>query len=84
VESAVTHRQENRAPAGDTSPKGMVADHWTWRDGAAHVTGYHPKPKRGQQHAEPEFVTRRGVMFEASAPRPSRAKALKAAQGSLL
>lgn len=37
------------------APKGMVADHWTWRDGRAEVTGWHVPTKR-KAKAEPERV----------------------------
>lgn len=68
-------------------PRGHVADHWTWRDGVPHVTGTHPKPKRGQQQIEPGSApaTGRGSLRELASPKPvSRSKELRDRQGKLL
>jgi len=60
-------------------PKGAVADHWTWRDGVARVTGWHFKAKgRAQPVDEPKPSTR-GVFREAvkpKRPRPEQAQLL--------
>lgn len=70
------------APA--TMPRGTVADHWTWHDGVPHVTGWHDKPKRGQQQVEPlpAPVVSRGLVTTST--RRGRSSALKDRQGKLL
>jgi hypothetical protein len=62
-------------------PKGMVADHWTWRDGKAFVTGWHWPTKRGKQQEElVETPVTRGLVATSMA-KPKRAKP---EQGQLL
>lgn len=57
-----------------TLPKRCIADHWTWRDGKPHVTGWHTKPAR---------VGARESEAETSAVGPTRGL-VATAQGSLL
>ena len=65
-----------------TAPKGMVPDHWTWRDGRAEVTGWHAPKRRGKAKDEPDgpvFVPR-GLVTGTTKP-PKRSAGM---QGKLL
>lgn len=61
-------------------PRGTVADHWTWRDGHAHATGWH-RPKRGREPEPlPEVATPRGLVTTSQ----RRATGARERQGTLL
>ena len=62
------------------APKGMVADHWTWRGGRPLVTGWHRPVKRGKAEAEEAQPTGRGIVAAAL----GKSKRTKLEQGKLL
>lgn len=73
-----------------TYPKGTLPDHWTWRDSGPVVTGYHPKPKRGQPPIDPgsapdlgpPLVVGPGLVT--TSEQRAKSVALKQRQGKLL
>lgn len=60
------------------TPKGMVPDHWTWRDRKAVETGWHCPKKRGKAEPEDAQPTGRGIIATSMKRKPKRE------QGTLL
>lgn len=63
------------------TPKGMVADHWRWRGGAAVADGWHC-PKKRKAEAQPDHKpSGRGLFERAAAVAKSEPQAMPTGSG---